>query len=169
MGRVKQFQITILTFLLLFFIAATLLRIINVIALDVEELYGYGFILYGIATVYTTFGEENKVMLFLGSVIFLLGIVISLPAHFDIIRISDLFLPSALLIGGISLFVVYLDNTKNIILLIASFILLLSGTVLVFISRTIIIPVFFESILDFIVVYWPVLLIVSGITIILKR
>ena len=169
MGRVKQFQITILTFLLLFFIAATLLRIINVIALDVEELYGYGFILYGIATVYTTFGEENKVMLFLGSVIFLLGIVISLPAHFDIIRISDLFLPSALLIGGISLFVVYLDDTKNIILLIASFILLLSGTVLVFISRTIIIPVFFESILDFIVVYWPVLLIVSGITIILKR
>ncbi|HSD62571.1 MAG TPA: hypothetical protein VLB50_02200 [Ignavibacteriaceae bacterium] len=169
MNRVKQFQFAILTFILLFFIAATLLRLIGLLTLYSTELFGYAFILYGIATVYTTFGENYKVLLFAGAAIFLIGILISLPAHFDIIQISNLYIPSAILIGGISLFVVYFDDTTNPVVLIASIILLLSGIILVIVSRTVYVTIFLESILDFIAVYWPVLLIVSGITIILRR
>lgn len=169
MNRVKQFQFAILTFILLFFIAATLLRLIGLISLDSTELFGYAFILYGIATVYTTFGEKYKTLLFAGAAIFLLGILISLPSHFDIIQVSNLYVPSAILIGGISLFVVYVDDISNSLILIASLVLLLSGIILIILSRTILISVFLESILDFIVVYWPVLLIVSGITFILRR
>jgi hypothetical protein len=169
MNQVKQFQFTILTFLLLFLVAAMLLRTINIITLDPTELYGYGFILYGIATVYTTFGEGNKFLLFLGSVLFLLGIIISLPAHFEIVGLSNMYVPSAVLIAGISLFVVYFDNTENNTILIASLILLIAGVVLIFLLREIQFLVFLESIPDFIAVYWPILLIVSGITFILRR
>ncbi len=169
MNKVNQFQITILTFILLFFIAAMLLRFINLIALDSIELYGYSFILYGIATVYTTLGEGNKILLFFASVIFLLGIVISLPAHFDIIQSSNLLIPSAILIGGVSLFIVYFDDTENKTILVASLMLLIAGVIIIFVSRTISFSLFLESILDFVTIYWPVLLIVSGITIILKR
>lgn len=169
MNRVKQFQFAILTFILLLFVAATVLRLLGLIALDSSELFGDAFILYGIATVYTTFGENNRLLLFIGAAVFLFGIVISLPAHFEIIQISNMYVPSALLIGGISLLVVYFDDRPNSTILIASMILLLSGIILVFVSRTVQMTVFLGSILDFILVYWPVLLIVSGITIILRR
>lgn len=169
MNNIKQFQITILTFILLFFIAAILLRLVNIIALSTAELYGYSLILYGIATVYTTFGERNKILLFLGSVLFLVGIAISLPAHFDIIQLSKLYMPSAILIAGIGLLIVYLDDTAYKPILIASLILLSAGVVLIFISQTIYFSVFLRSVIDFVAVYWLVLLIVAGITIILKR
>jgi len=169
MNKVKQFQITILTFLLLFFIGATLLRIVNLISLDPAELYGYGFILYGIATVYTTFGEENRTVLFIGSVVFLVGIAISLPVHFDIIGISHLYIPAAVLIGGISLLIVYIDDLKNKVILTGAVILIIAGIVLIFISGKIYGTTFLKSIPDFIAVYWPVLLIAAGITYILKR
>jgi hypothetical protein len=169
MDKVKHFQITILTFLLLFFIGATLLRIVNLISLAPAELYGYGFILYGIATVYTTFGEENRTVLFLGSVVFLVGITISLPIHFDIIGISHLYIPAALLIGGISLLIVYIDDFKNTVIFAGAIILILAGILLIIISEKIYGTVFLKSIFDFIVEYWPVLLIAAGITYILKR
>lgn len=169
MSRVKQFQYVILTFVLLLFIAATLLRLVGLISLDSKELFGDAFILYGIATVYTTFGENNRLLLFAGSAIFLIGILISLPTHFEIIQFSNLYIPSAVLIAGISLLIVSFDDKANPLILMASLILVLVGTILVIVSRTVQVTVFLGSILDFILFYWPVLLIVSGITIILRR
>ena len=165
----KHSQITILTLVLIFFVAAVFLRLLDLINLDSTELFAYGFILYGVATVYTTFGEKNKFLLFAGSVVFLAGIVISLPQHFEFVKPLNIFLPSSALILGIALLIVFLDDTKNKAIMIASFILIIAGFVLVFISRSVQLSVYFESVIDFIIVYWPVLLIVSGVTIILKR
>jgi hypothetical protein len=166
---VKHSQITILTFLILLIVGSIILNILGIIELDNRELFGYSFIFYGVATVYTTFGEKNKFLIFLGAVIFLSGIVITLPAHFDFVRPVNIFIPSAVLIAGISLFVVYIDDTKNKTILFASLILTITGIIFILSARNIQPAVYIESILKIIEVFWPVLLIISGITIILKR
>jgi len=166
---VKHSQITILAFLLFFIVLSIILNIAGITDIESNELWGYGLIFYGIATVYTSFGGRNKFLIFIGSVIFLSGIVISLPAHFDFIRPLNIFIPSSVLITGISLFIVYLDDTDSKSILFASLILLAAGLLFIIAARQIQIPVFGESILKVIEVYWPVLLVISGITIILKR
>ncbi len=165
----KHSQITILAFLLLFIVLSIILNITGITDIEPRELWGYGFIFYGIATVYTSFGSRNKFPIFIGSVIFLSGIVISLPVHFDFIRPLNIFIPSSVLIAGISLLIVYLDDRDSKSILFASLILLAAGLIFIVAARQIQIPVFGESILKVIEVYWPVLLVISGITIILKR
>ncbi len=165
----KHSQITIITFLLLFIVASFILNYTGIIEIDSTDLFGYGLIFYGIATVYTSFGGNNKFLIFLGSVIFLSGIVVSLPAHFDFIRPLNIFIPSSILIAGISLFIVYFDDTNNKAVLFASLILVIAGMIFIFTARQVQLGVFGESILKIIEVYWPVLLVISGITIILKR
>lgn len=165
----KHSQITILALISLFIIVAVILNISGLIEISPKELFGYIMIFYGIATVYTSFSEENKFLIFIGSVIFLSGIVISLPSHFDFIKPLNIFVPSSILITGISLFIVYFDNTKNKTILLASLILTVAGLIFILAARQIQIEVFGESILKIIEVYWPVFLIISGITVILKR
>ena len=165
----KHSQITILTFLLLFIVVSIILNISGITEIDSKELWGYGLIFYGIATVYTSFGGKNKFLIFIGSVIFLSGIVISLPAHFDFVRPLNIFIPSSVLIIGISLLIVYLDDTQNRSILLASIILIASGVFFIFAARQLQIVIYWESVLKIIEVYWPVLLVISGITIILKR
>lgn len=165
----KHSQITILTLIFLFIIVSVILNISGLTEIGPNEFIGYIMIFYGIATVYTSFGEENKFLIFIGSVIFLAGIVFSLPSHFDFIKPLDIFVPSSIIIAGISLFIVYYDNTKNKTVLVASLILTVAGLIFILAARQIQFVVFGESILKIIEVYWPVLLIISGITIILKR
>jgi hypothetical protein len=166
---VKHSQITILALILLFIVALILLNISGITEFDSTELIGYGLIFYGIATVYTSFGEKNKFLIFIGSVIFLSGILISLPTHFDFIRPMNIFIPSSVLITGISLFIVYFDDTNNKTILFASIILTIAGIIFIIAARQIQIVIFGESIIKIIGVYWPVLLVICGITILLKR
>ncbi len=165
----KHSQITIFTFLLLFAAISAILNIFGILEIDSNTFFGYGLIFYGVASVYTSFGEKNKVLIFIGSAAFLIGIVISLPVHFDFIRPLNVFIPSSILIAGISLLIVFFDDTSNKTILLAALILLTAGIVFILAARGIQPAVFGESILKIIEVYWPVLLVISGITIILKR
>ena len=165
----KHSQITILALILLFIVALILLNISGITEIDSKELIGYGLIFYGVSTVYTSFGEKNKFLIFIGSAIFLSGIMISLPAHFDFIRPMNIFIPSSILIAGISLFIVYVDDTNNKTILFASIILTIAGIIFILAARQIQVVIFGESILKIIKVYWPVLLVISGITILLRR
>ena len=165
----KHSQIIILTILLLLIVVAILLNLLNILMIDPRELFGYGLIFYGIATVYSTFSEGNQLLIFIGAALFLTGIVISMPVHFDFVRPLNLVVPASMLIAGISLFMAYFDEVKNKSILIASVILTAAGIIFIMISRSIQLSIFGESILKIIEVYWPVLIIISGITIILKR
>lgn len=165
----KHSQITILAFIFFFIIISIILNILGVTEIESGDFLGYILIFYGIATVYTSFGEGYKFLIFIGSVIFLSGIVISLPVHFDFVRPLNIFIPSAILIAGISLFIVYFDDTKNKAVLFASLLLTIAGMIFILGARQIHISVLGESILKIVEVYWPVLLVISGITIILKR
>ncbi len=165
----KHSQILIFTLLLLFAAVSIFLSIFGILEIDSITFFGYGLIFYGVASVYTSFGEKNKVLIFIGSAAFLTGIVISLPSHFDFIHPLNVFIPSAVLIAGISLFIVYFDDTSNRAILLAASILLITGIVFILAARSIQPAVFGESFLKIIEVYWPVLLVISGITIILKR
>ncbi len=165
----KHSQISILAFLLLFVAASILLNYTGLVEINSTDLLGYGLIFYGVATVYTSFGGNNKFLIFFGSVIFLSGIVVSLPAHFDFIRPLNIFIPSSILIAGISLLIVYFDDINNKAILVASIILVIAGIIFILAARQVQFAVFGESILKIIEVYWPVLLVISGITIILKR
>ncbi len=165
----KHSQILIFTLLLLFAAVSIFLNLFGILELDSTTFFGYGLIFYGVASVYTSFGEKNKVLIFIGSAAFLAGIVISLPAHFDFISPLNIFIPASILIAGLSLFIVYFDDTSNKTILVAALILLMAGIILILTARTIQPAVFGESILKIVEVYWPVLLVISGITIILKR
>ncbi len=159
----------IFTLLLLFAAVSIFLNIFGILEIDSTTFFGYGLIFYGVASVYTSFGAKNKILIFIGSAVFLAGIVISLPSHFDFIRPLNVFIPASILIAGISLFIVYFDDTSNKVILFAALILLLAGMIFILADRNIQPAVFGESILKIVEIYWPVLLVISGITIILKR
>lgn len=165
----KHSQITILVFIILFIVGAILLNLTGIARIVPADLIGYGLIFYGVATVYTSYGNNNKFFTFAGSAIFLSGILISLPAHFDFIRPLNILIPASLLIAGISLLIVYFDDTNSKSILIASIILIIAGIIFVLTVREIQFAIFGQSILRIIRDYWLVLLVISGITIVLKR
>ena len=101
----------------------------GVIDLDNLEIFSYSLMFYGISSVYISMGKNRKLQLFVGTSVFLTGIVLFLVSDFEIFNSSRLLFPSIILILGISCFMLFLDNTGDKAILFISLIFLLLGSV----------------------------------------
>lgn len=154
---------SILTYLLIFLALALILKIFGIISLAGSELFGYAFIFFGISSSYVSLGQQQPISLFLGTIIFLIGILLYVVNNFLIFWNSQLFIPASLLMVGIASFMVFFDDTARKKTLAASLFFLLTGIIATAIAGNIDVYKFFSSVQDVADNYWPVLLITAGI------
>ena len=105
----KLLVIYLLTFLALLIF----LRAIGVINISNSELIGYGLMIYGLSLFYSSFIVRGKLFLFIGTGIFLSGVVFFLIGNFELWNIDQLLIPASLFIFSISFFMVYLFDWSH--------------------------------------------------------
>ncbi len=162
-------QQPILIYSLIFLIISLILKFFGFIYFDNYELLAYAFIFYGISSVYISFGKNKRLQLFIGTAVFLIGIIFFLVSNFDIFNLSSLIFPSALLILGIGSWMLFLDNTDDKAIFFISIIFILLGIVYSVSVGSLRAVSFINSIASITLKYWVVALILIFIVIILKR
>ncbi len=159
----------ILIYALIFLIITLILKLFGLLNVDNNQLLAYTFIFYGISSVYISFGRNKRLQLFIGTVIFLIGIVFFLISNFDIFNSSHLIFPSTLLILGISCWMLFLDNTDDKAVLFISIIFILLGIIYSISVGAMRVGSFLNSILSIASKYWAIVLITFIIILLLRR
>ena len=93
----------LIVYLITFLAALIFLRALGFITVSDSELAGYGMMIYGLSLFYSSYIQKRKLLLFIGSGIFLSGVVFFLIGNFDLWNIEQLLIPALLFIFSISL------------------------------------------------------------------
>ena len=144
-------------------------KFLGLIDLANEEILSYTFIFYGLSSVYVSIGRNKKLRLFIGSVVFLIGIVFFIFIYFDIFYSTKIIFPSVLLIFGISLLMMFIDNPADKAILFISLIFILLGIVFSMSVGTMRINSFLFSFYHILLKYWIVILIAVVIIMAIRR
>lgn len=160
---------SIITYLLIFLVLSVLLKIVEIINISYTELAGYALIFYGIGTVYISMGKKKRNLLFIGAVLFLIGVELIIVNNYDFLSLSNVVLPSIFFILGTAFMVLFIDDLSNRLLLVISIIFLISGILFFTKLGTFNFPDFLKSTLSITVKYWPVIIIVTALILLLKK
>jgi len=159
----------IVVYLLVFLSAIILLRMLGIIEISNSELLGYALIIYGLSLFYTSFIDGKKVYLFLGSVLFLSGLLLFFIENFEFNDMNSLILPASVFILSISSFMVYFSDTGKKLPLYFSVILLTAGIGVTALMSTQGLPGFFSNVISVAEKYWTILIILIIVIILVGR
>lgn len=141
----------------------------EVVFLSTEDVLGIVFIFYAIPTVYLSLNDGKRERLVSATILFFVGIVFIVRSYFEIPDTRGLVFVSILFISGSVFFILFIENTKEKIFFTASATLIL----LSFLSLTYFKGLgLFETankIGNWVGVFWPVILIVLGLSIFINR
>jgi hypothetical protein len=160
---------SIISYLLTFLLILILLRIIGIINLNNIELLSYLLIFFGLSYTFNSFGKNRRGLLFISTVLFLIGLVFFIISNFEIQQMSKIIVPSSLMIIGIGLFMTYLDGNHVIFVFILSLLLIVSGIIITITHGEITISSFFSSCIGITEKYWAVLLIFLGVFLLFRK
>jgi len=159
----------VLTYIAVFFLLSIILKLFGIIDYTAGEIIGYAFIFYGLTLVYTTMGKNKKLVLFIGSSLFLAGVFLFIVNNFQLTDSSNLIFSALILIPGISFLILFIDDFSSKTFLYLSAAFTLFGLFITINSGSPSFTSFFSSIFYVALKYWPVVIIVAGIILIIKR
>jgi len=146
-------------YLLTFLASLIFLRMVGIITITDSELVGYGLIIYGLSLFYSSYINSKKLFLFIGSGIFLCGVLFFLIGNFELWNIDQLLIPASIFILSIGLFMVYLSDMSYRNIMYFALILFAIGIgAMALISKNGV-DGYFENTLLIIRMYWPILII----------
>ena len=152
-----------------FLAALIFLRTLGFITVSDSELIGYGLMIYGLSIFYSSYIKRRKLLLFIGSGIFLSGVLFFLIGNFELWNIDQLLIPASLLTFSIGFFMVYLSDTSTKNMLYLALILLTAGIgVIALVSKTGI-DGYFENIILITKIYWPVIIILFFVVVLVNK
>ena len=160
---------SIISYLLILLIFLILLKITGFINIHNVELLGYVFITFGLSYVFNSFGNNRKGVLFLSTIIFLVGLVLFIISNFEIQHLSKLIIPSSLMIVGIGLLMTYIDGDQVTYVLLLSLLFIASGIIITITHGELTFHLFLSSILGITEKYWSVLLIFAGVFFLFRK
>jgi len=160
---------TIAAFVLGFLIVSVLLSLFGLIDIRTEDILGYAIIILGLSLVYPAFKTEKKLMVFVGSGIFLTGIAVLVFSSFELNANEKFITPLLLIILGISLFMVYISDTSRKLFLIISVVTTIIGLVIIYLQKPFDILKLFQVVIPVLGVIWPIFLILVVIAILIRR
>lgn len=164
---IKNQLIGILT--IIFIIISVLLNIFDIAYISGNNIFGYSFIILGSSLTYTAFIQNKKTIVFIGSAAFLSGVLLIILDNFEIYIRLDFVLPIILLVAGCSLLMTYLTDFAKRILLILALIFLAAGFALLIFQKSFDFEIYYRSVLSIIFVYWPIILIMIFVIIIINK
>ncbi|MEI7812188.1 MAG: hypothetical protein WCJ01_07155 [Ignavibacteria bacterium] len=160
---------SMLNYIFIFSVFAFTLKFFGIITVSLTLVISCVFLIFGLFSVYLTIDTHQRAELFLGTAIFLTGIVLFVTQHFSIIQPGMLVFPSVLFILGAGFLMLFINNRLNIVFLSASLILIASSILSMFLVRRFTIFDFPNRIAAGISDYYPVFIILSGVYYLLKR
>ena len=154
--------------IILFIIVAFLLSILNVIDITLTNILSYALLIIGIALVYGESIRQNRISVFLGSIIFLLGVYFLISENFELNNSNGMSLPIILIFAGTGLLVLQISTKTKKIFLIISIIVLSAGLTLLILNSHLSIGSFIQSLLPVLNFLWPAIIILIVIALFLK-
>ncbi|MDD3557914.1 MAG: hypothetical protein PHW27_05015 [Melioribacteraceae bacterium] len=127
------------------------------------------FMMYGIISVFNSFGSYKRGTLALGSIIFLTGTAMFVVEQFEILQTANILFPSILFIVGGTSFILFLDNISNFIFFLTAVVLIGFSTFLI--AGATVHPYIRSAnyISNIVIELWPVLLFFAGVGILLRK
>ncbi len=160
---------TIVLYLLIFLALSVFLKTVGLLEIRTTEIFAYSLIFFGISTVYVTIGKNRRMVLFTGTITFLIGIVLFVVDNFEIVNPSRIIYPSIFFIPGIAVIMLYYDGLRSRYVIPIGAVLIIFGIILTMIWGNPAAGTFINSAYRITIKYWPVVLILIGIIFLLSR
>jgi hypothetical protein len=145
------------------FIVATFLSLLKIVSLNSLDIAAYAFMFLGISLFYSSYLNQYQAGIIIGCVLFLTGTILFVFTQFEILNFGTVFIPSALIIVGISLLIANLLTKVNSIAVIFSILSLFAGTWLLISRGTGSVDLFVSAVYALIKSYWIVALVLGMI------
>ena len=152
----------------LFIIVSFLLSVFKIISITFTDILSYSLIIIGIALVYGESIRLNRLSVFLGSIIFLVGVYFLVSENFELTNSIGMSIPIILILAGSGLLVLHISTSTNKIFLIISIIILTAGLTLLLMNSHWSMGSFIQSFLPVLNFLWPALIILMLIVLFLK-
>ena len=162
--KLNDLALVIIFFLIISFV----LLAFDIIPVAITDVLAYSLIVIGIALVYTETIRQNKLSVFIGTIIFLFGIYFLITENFNLSINEDIYIYLILIFIGAGLLLIYLSTNANKIYLYISLVSLSSGITLVISKSHWKISSFLQSILPVIDFIWPIIIILLIIIFIMR-
>lgn len=159
----------VLTYIAIFLVLTVILKLVGLINISFIEIAAYILIFHGVGTVYSSMGLNKKKSLFWGVTSFFTGLLIFVINNYDITKFSNIVLPSIFFILGAGFLVLFIDDYDNKLLAVISVIFFISGIFFFLKLGTFSFSDFIKSILSIITKYWPLVLIITAIIVLLNK
>lgn len=154
--------------IVVFIILSFLLSLFNIISITLADILSYSLLIIGVALVYGESIRRNRLLVFLGSVIFLLGVYFLVSENFDLNISEVVSIPIILIFAGSGMLILHISTSTKTLFLIISVLLLSAGMTLFITQSRWNISSFFQSLLPVLNFLWPIIIIVILIALLLK-
>jgi hypothetical protein len=155
--------------IILFIIVSFFLSIFKIISISITDILSYSILIIGIALVYGESLRQNRLTVFLGSIIFLLGVYFLVSENFNLNFSEGMSIPLILIFAGSGLLVLHISTSTKIIFPIISIILLAAGINLLIANSHWSFRLFYQSLLPILNFLWPVLIIIIVLVVLLRN
>lgn len=162
--KLNDIAVVIVIFIIIFLI----LSFLNIVSITYSDILSYSLVTIGIALVYSEVIRQNRLLIFLGSVIFLTGIFFLITENFNVHATKEMRLPIILIFSGSGLLMVHISTATKKIFLLASVILLSAGLTLLLVSSHWKLGSFIQSVLSVVNFLWPVAIIIIILVLLLR-
>jgi len=163
--KLNNLAVVIILFIIIFF----LLSIFKIVLITLTDILSYSLLIIGIALVYGETIRQNRLSVFLGSIIFLLGVYFLVSANFNLNISEGLSIPIILIFAGSGLLVLYISTPIKNIFLIISIIFLAAGLTLFIVNSHWKFGSFLQAVLPVLNFLWPAFIILILIALLLKN
>ena len=144
---------------LLFIIISFVLSAFDIIQIDFKDILAYSLLVIGIALVYSETIRQNRLSVFIGSIIFLFGIYFLITENFNLSISDDYYIPLILIFGGSGLLILHIATGAQKIFLYLSLIFLSAGVAIIIANSHWSLKVFYLSFLPVLNYLWPIAII----------
>ena len=145
-------------YLLMLFTIVTFLSLFGIVTLSALDIAAYACLLWGISLFYSSYLKQYQIGIVIGSVFFLTGTVLFVFTQFEILNFGTVFVPSALIVIGISLLIANLLTKVNSIAVLFSFLSLFAGIWLLISRGTATVDLYISAVKTLAKSYWIVIL-----------
>jgi len=144
---------------ILFIIISFVLSAFDVIPIEITDILAYSLLVIGIALVYSETIRQNRLSVFVGSIIFLFGVYFLISENFNLNISDDFYIPLILIFGGSGLLMLHIATGAQKIFLYLSLIFLSAGIAIIIANSHWSLKVFYLSFLPVLNYLWPIAII----------
>ena len=145
--------------------------------LDIDLLFGLNrhliilsiLLIVGLSGTFVCLGSGRRIAHFIFTIIFLSGVLLFITGQYVLLNQGKILFPSVLFMIGAGFFMLFLDNTREIVFLITSIFLLLTSFILIFVLDGGVIIAFANRFILYGLEFWPGIIILIGFLLLSAR